>query len=182
MQSYMSRNFTHIASIIDGVSRVIQAANGGHPAGVSYTNTATGVQGTVTVDLKGDGSEIATVNATITYNNPAQGISGGATMSVSSINSASTTGSATAGVAVGGGGTTVQFSSGTADLHPTDGPDLSISGANLTVSPTLSTPTIIGSAAFAADNKTGNVFFESNQSGGYKIRVTSSAFTTFTVP
>src|SRR5450755_2580161 len=43
MQAYLQRNFSHVPNITDAMSRVIQAANGGHPAGVTYTQTASGI-------------------------------------------------------------------------------------------------------------------------------------------
>ena len=182
MQSYLSRNFSHIPYILDALNRVLGAANGLNPPGVTYTRTSTGITGTVTVDLKGNGSDIGTVNATLTYTNPAVGISGGGTLAMTSINTGSTTGTANAAVAVNGNFTSVTFSNGSADLHPTSAPELLITNANLTATPTFTNTSILGSAGFATDNKTGTVFFESNGSGGWRIRVTSPNFATFTIP
>jgi hypothetical protein len=190
MQAYMTRNFSHVPNLTEALGRVVLAANGGHPAGVSYTQTANGIQGTVLVDVKGDGTDSATVNATVTYNNPSLGIAGGATAAITSITSNNLTGSANASIAIAGAGSILMFSSGAADLQYKNGPELVISSANLTV--TMGTSlvtanssgpiTILGSADFSADSKTGTIFFESNGAGGWRIRVVSPNFATFTVP
>jgi len=189
MQAYLQRNFSHVPNITEAMSRVIQAANGGHPAGVTYTQTASGITGTILLDVKGDGTDSATVKAAITYNNPSAGIAGGATAAINSITSPNLTGSANANLAVNTAGSVVTVSSGTANLKYTSGPELAISGANITVSTgsslkgaSLVGMTILGSADFHADNKSGTIFFESNGSGGWRIRVVSPDFATFTVP
>lgn len=190
MQAYMTRNFSHVPNLTAALGRVILAANGGNPPGVSFQPTANGVTGTVLVDVKGDGTDSARVDATITYNNPSLGIAGGATAQVTSLTSPNLTGSANANVSVVGAGTSVTFSSGAADLQYTNGPKLVISAANITVNAGTSLVsandmgpmTILGSADFHADSKTGTIFFESNGTGGWRIRVVSPNFATFTVP
>ena len=190
MEAYMRRNFSHVPNITEAMSRVIQAANGGHPPGVSYTQTATGIQGSVVIDIKGDGSDMVQADATITYNNPAAGIGGGAAFAITSLTSPNLTGSAHANLAVSGGGSVIAVNSGSADLQYKDGPQLLISAANLAVTTgaSLVSPgvtgafTILGSADFNAGSKHGTIFFENNGAGGWRIRVVSPDFATFIVP
>ena len=190
MQAYIVRNFSHVPNLTEAMSRVISAANGGHPNGVTYTQTANGINGTVLIDVKGDGTDSATVKASITYNNPSLGIGGGATAAITSLTSPNISGSASAALSVNGTGSVVTLSGGAADLQYTNGPKLVISSANLSVSTGLSLRgasssgpiTILGSADFHADSKSGTIFFESNGSGGWRIRVVSPDFATFIVP
>lgn len=182
MQSYLARNFSHMPIVYDGLARLISAANGTVTPGVTFTNITGGVQGSIGYDLDGNGSRESSINAKLIYNNPAVGINSGATFTVTSIDAPYLDGTATAALSVAGGGTTVTITSGTADLKPTNGPEITIPSVSLTISPTLSTPTVLGHADFSADNKTGTIFFETATTGGWKMRVTSSSFATFTVP
>jgi len=182
MQSFLSRNLTHVTIIYDGLNRIVAAANGSQTSGVTFTNITGGVQGTVGYDLDGNGSMESSINAKLIYNNPAVGINGGGTFTVTEINAPYLSGTATAVLAVSGGGSTINITSGSADLVPDNGPHLTIPSVSLAITPTLQNPTILGHADFAADDDTGTVFFESNGSGGWRMRVTGSSFTTFTVP
>ena len=189
MQAYMSRNFTHIPNLTAALGRVIQAAQTGSAPGVTFQQTASGVTGTVLVDVKGDGTDSATVNANIHYLNPSVGILGGATSSTT-ITSANLSATASSTIGVTGGGSTVTFSGGAADLQYKSGPELVISSANLSVAMGTSLVTanssapisILGSADFQSGDKSGTIFFESNGAGGWRIRVVSPNFATFTVP
>jgi len=191
MQAYIQRNFSHISNLTEAVGRMIEAADGGHPVGVTYGETTTGIQGTVLVDVKGDGTDSARADVTITYRTTSLGIAGGATIAITSLTSPNLTGSARGTLALRDGGSAVALSNGSAKLKYPDSPPMIISSANLTVtsSSNLGSPrhlggpvTILGSADFRANNKSGTIFFESNGTGGWRIRVVSPDFTTFIVP
>jgi hypothetical protein len=181
-QAYLQRNFTKIPRITDAMGRVLLTLNGSPQNGVTFTPVTGGVQGTVAVDLDGNGSLETTVDARVILNNPSLGIAGGAVLTVTAIHAASTGGNASASLTLVGT-STVTLSNGVATLFPTQGPSqINVANANLTVTPTLNNPSITGSAAFASANTTGTAFFENNGTGGFRIRVTSPDFATFTVP
>jgi hypothetical protein len=182
LQTYLQRNFARIPVLTEAMSRIVVAASGGNATGVTFTNITGGVQGTVGVDLDGNGSMESSIDATLMYDNPASGIGGGATFTVTHINAPYVSGTSTATVSVTGNGSQINFTSGSADLTPTYGPRVTVPSVAFTVSPTLTAPTIIGHADFIADNKTGTLFFESSTSTGWKIRVSSPDFPGFTVP
>ena len=184
MQAYIRRNFSHTPNLTGALARVIEAAGGGHPVGVMYTESATGIQATVLIDVKGDGTDSARAILTITYRTPSLGIAGGAAVAITSLTSPNLTGSASGSLATSGGGSAVALSNGSAELQYPNSPRLIISSANLSVSTGAgSSPVmILGSADFRAENKSGTIFFENNGAGGWRIRVVSPDFTTFTVP
>jgi hypothetical protein len=181
-QAYLQRNFTKIPRITEAMARVLLTLNGSPQQGVTFVPITGGVQGTVGVDLDGNGSLETTIDARVILNNPSVGIAGGAVITVTAINAASTTGTASASLTVQGA-SSVTFTGGSATLFPTQGPsEIGVSNANLTVSGTQASPLILGSADFASTGTVGTAFFESNGSGGFQIRVTSPDFATFTVP
>jgi hypothetical protein len=181
-QAYLQRNFAKIPRITDAMGRVLLTLSGTPQDGVTFVPITGGVQGTVGVDLDGNGSLETTVDARVILNNPSAGIAGGGVLTITAINAASTGGNATANVTLVGS-STVTLSSGSATLFPTQGPSqINVANASLTVTPTLNNPSIVGSADFASAGTTGTAFFENNGSGGFRIRVTSPDFTTFTVP
>lgn len=181
-ENYLQRNFTHIPHINEALARVVATVNGSPQSGVSFVPITGGVQGTVGVDLDGNGVQETTVAATIIFTNPAVGISGGGELTVTAINAASTSGTASAHLAMQGTSTVI-VSNGVATLHPTEGPStITISNGNLSVTASQTNPLILGSADFAAGSTTGTTTFESNGAGSYRIRVSGSNFTTFTVP
>ena len=184
MQAYIQRNFAHTPNLTRAVGRLIEAADGGHPVGVTYTGSATGIQATVLIDVKGDGTDSARAILTLSYRTPALGIAGGAAVTITSLTSPNLTGSASGTLAISGGGSSVALSNGSAELQYPNSPKLIISSANLSVTTGAgSSPVmILGSADFRADNKSGTIFFENNGAGGWRIRVVSPDFATFTVP
>lgn len=181
-QAYLQRNFAKIGRITDAMGRVLLTLNGTPQNGVTFTTITGGVQGTVGLDLDENGSLETTVNARVILINPSVGIAGGATLTVTAIDAASTGGNASASVTLVGT-SIVTLSNGHATLFPTQGPSqITIANANLTITPTLTNPSITGSADFTSGSTIGTAFFENNGSGGFRIRVTSPDFATFTVP
>ncbi len=181
-EAYLQRNFTKIPRITEAMARVLLTLNGNPQNGVTFVPITGGVQGTVGVDLDGNGSLETTVDARVILNNPQAGIAGGGVLTITAINAGSTTGTASANLAVQGSNTVV-LSGGSATLFPTHGPSsIVVSNANLTATATLTNPLILGSADFASSATTGTAFFENNGSGGFQIRVTSPDFASFTVP
>lgn len=179
-RDYLQRNFTKIPRITDALVRILAAVNGQPQSGVTFTPITGGVQGTVGVDLDNNGSMETTVNARVNFNN-AQNLNAGGVLTVTAINAGSTTGTASANLTVQG--STVQFTSGQATLFPTNGPSqIDVSNGNITATASLTNPVLLGSVDFGAGNTSGTTFFESNGTGGFRIRVTSPDFATFTVP
>lgn len=181
-QSYVARNYSKIPILFEALSRIVTAANGGTAAGVTFSNIAGGVQGTVGVDLDQNGSMESSINAKLIYNNPAVGLSSGATFTVTNINTPYVSGTSTSTVTESGNGSQINFTSGTADLTPNYGPHITVPSASLTVTPSLQSPSLIGHVDFSAGTSTGTLFFESNGAGGWRIRAVGADFTTFTVP
>lgn len=180
-QAYLQRNLAKIPRITDAMGRVLLTLNGTPQDGVTFTSVTGGVEGTVGIDLDGNGSLETSVNARVILNNPSVGIAGGAVLTITAITAASTGGNASASLTLVGNNVTL--SNGVATLFPTNGPtQINVVNANLTVTPTLNNPSIVGSANFASASTTGTMFFENDGSGGFRIRVTSPDFATFTVP
>ncbi len=190
MQAYIRRNFSHIPNLTAAVDRVIEATNGGQPDGVTFTTSAAGIRGRLLVDVKGDGTDTARADLTITYTTPSLGIAGGATITIASLTSPNLTGSARGTLAITGGGGTFVVKNGSAELKYPDRPQMFISAANLAITgANLGSPggltgpvTILGSADFHAETKSGTIFFEGSAAGGWRIRVVSPDFPTFIVP
>jgi hypothetical protein len=181
-EAYLQRNFAKIPRITEALTRILATFNGDPQPGVTFTTITGGVQGTVGVDLDNNGSYETSVSATVLLNNPQLGIAGGAQLTVTALNAASATGTGQVNVDLVNA-TTVAFSNGSALLYPTHGPEsITISDANLVVSLGGGTPNLSGSAAFAGGGKSGNIFFEPNGSGGFRLRVTSPDFDEFTIP
>jgi hypothetical protein len=181
-QDYLERNFAKIPRITDALVRIIATVNGNPQTGVTFVPITNGVQGTVGVDLDNNGSMETTVNATVVFINPSLGLAGGAHLTVTAIDAASTTGTASADIQLQGSSTVV-FSDGEALLFPTEGPsEIEVSNGNITATASLTSPLLIGSADFSAGSTSGTAFFESNGAGGFRIRITSPNFETFTVP
>jgi hypothetical protein len=181
-QDYLERNFSKIPRITEALVRIIATVNGNPQAGVTFVEITNGVQGTVGVDLDNNGSMETTVNATVIFTNPSQGLAGGGHLTVTAINAASTTGTASADIQLQGSSTVV-FTDGEATLLPTEGPsEIEVSNGNINATASLTSPLLIGSADFAAGSTSGTAFFESNGAGGFRIRITSPDFETFTVP
>lgn len=182
MEDYLQRSWTKIPRITEALVRIVATVSGNPQTGVTFTPITNGVQGTVGVDLDNNGTFETSVNATVVYTNPSLGLAGGAHLTITAINAGSTTGTASADIALQGSSTVV-FSSGEATLHPTQGPSLiEVSNGNITATASLTNPLLIGSADFGAGSTSGTAFFESNGSGGFRIRITSPDFATFTVP
>ena len=181
-EAYLRRSWTKIPRLTEALNRILLTMNGDPQPGVTFTQITGGVQGSVGVDLDNDGTQETTINARVILNNPSVGIAGGAVLTVTAINAASTTGTASADIALQSS-TVVTFSDGEASLFPTQGPShIEVADANLTVTLGVAGPLLIGSADFAAGSTSGTMFFENNGAGGFQLRVTSPDFESFVVP
>lgn len=181
-QEMLQRNFyTTIPLLTDGLARALATLNGNPQPGVTFAPIPGGVQGTVAADLDGNGSMESSLDARIILTNPAQGVAGGAMVTITAINTATLSGTASTGIALVGPNT-VGYINGEASLHPSSGlRAITVTNGNFTASLGYHNPVLSGSADFRVGSTNGTVFFEPN-GGGFRMRVTSSRFPTFTVP
>jgi hypothetical protein len=181
-QEMLQRNFyTTIPLLTDGLARALASINGTPQPGVTFTAVPGGVQGTVAADLDGDGSMESSLSARIILHDPAAGVAGGAHVSITSIQAAAVSGTAETDIALVDANT-LGYVDGSALLRSATGPrQLVISNANFTATLGYFNPVLSGSADFRAGITSGTVFFEPT-GGGFRMRVTSPNFPSFTVP
>ena len=166
----------------DAMKRMIGAAHGTNEPGVTVTPITNGVQASVGVDVDGDGTFETTLNGTVVYLNPAQGLAGGATLTITSIEGGAPQTASGAGVITQTGPAILTLSNGHFNTHTeTQNHSLSITQANLTLDATAASPDVNGTAHFSFDGVSGTLTFQTT-AGGFKVQVSGSGFTTFTVP
>ena len=172
----------NLAGFGNGLHRLLLAATGTPQTGVTLTPITGGVQGSVGVDVDGNGSLETTVNGKLIYVNPSVGISAGANLTVTGISGgAPQTLTASAAVAEPSP-SLVTVTNGTLDTHTqTRGNDLSLSAVNLTVDLGGGGFTINGAGDFVFNGLDGRLTFQPNGTG-FKITVSGNGFTTFTIP
>lgn len=166
----------------DAMNRMIGAVHGTTEPGVTVTQITNGVQAAVGVDVDGDGNFETTLNGTLAYLNPAQGLAGGATLTITSIAGGAPQTASGAGVITQTGPAILTLSNGHfSTTTETQHHSLSITQANLTLDATAASPDVNGTAHFTFDGITGTMTFQTTATG-FKVQVSGSGFTTFTVP
>ncbi|MGH7523036.1 MAG: hypothetical protein ACREK8_01900 [Gemmatimonadales bacterium] len=166
----------------DAMNRMIGAAHGTTESGVTTTAITNGVQASVGVDVDGDGHFETTLNGTLVYLNPGQGLPGGATLTITSITGGAPQTASGAGVITQTGPAILTLSNGHFSTQTeTQHHSLSITQANLTLDATEASPAVTGTAHFTFDGISGTMTFQTTATG-FKVQVSGSGFTTFTVP
>lgn len=168
LENSLVHSFDNIPQMGDALTRVVQTLQGNPQPGVSFTNVTGGVQGTVGVDLDGNGSMETTVSGTLIYIDPQQGIAAGANLHITGISGGPADGdftgviaplSPTAFALSGSGG----FSGG--------GVEVGVSGAAVSVDVATPAPVLDGIAYFQVNAEDGTMYFEDDGAGGFQLRV-----------
>ena len=172
----------NLAGFGDAMNRMIKAVHGTTEPGVTVTQITNGVQASVGVDVDGDGNFETTLNGSVVYLNPAQGLAGGATLTITSITGGAPQAASGSGVITQTGPAMLTLSNGHfSTTTQTQHHSLSITQANLTLDATAASPDVTGTAQFTFDGIVGTMTFQTTATG-FKVQVSGSGFTTFTVP
>lgn len=179
MEDALEGSFGNIPKIGDALERIILTLQGTPQPGVTVTPITDGVQGSVGIDLDGNGSMETTVNGSLIFFDPNVGIDAGATAYITGITGANIDGELQVAIT---------------PLSPTDfnfGPGFgSFEGENIefnvpqiavTADVSGAAPVLDGFATFAVESEPGTMFFEDDQQGGFQLRVVFGG-DEFTVP
>lgn len=180
MDQFLTANIGNVPRIAEGINRLILTASGSPQPGVVIVPSGTGVQGSLQLDLDGDGTRERTVSGSISLTNPALGLAGGGTLTITGITGGSAQIGATTGVRQLGA-STIQFGPGTAFFRTAGGIQVAIPEMSFTLQQGVSGPLLLGYMDFEGGDTSGTMTFESNGSGGWRIRATGN-FTEFIVP
>lgn len=168
LERSLQRSFDNIPQMGDALTRVVQTLQGNPQPGVSFTNITGGVQGTVGVDLDGNGSMETTVSGTLTYIDPQQGIAAGANMHITGISGSQADGDYTGVIApISPTAFAVSGSGGFSG----EGVEVGVSGTSLSVDVATPTPVLDGIAFFQVNAEDGTMYFEDDGQGGFQLRV-----------
>jgi len=178
-QSFSTNN---INGFSNAIHRLLLAATGQAQTGVTLTPITGGVQGSVGVDVDGNGSLETSVNGKLIYLNPATGIAGGANFTLTGITGGAPQTATGSAVIAETAPSVVTISNGTFETHTqTRGNDLSLSSVNLTTDIGGGAYKVTGTADFDFNGLNGRLTFQPSGSE-FKIVVSGSGFTTFTIP
>jgi hypothetical protein len=181
MEDFLTANFANVPNIIEALERLVETASGSPQPGVTIIPTATGVQGTLAIDLDGDGTRERTVAGSITFNNPQLGVAGGGTLVISGITGGSAQIGANTQVRLIGS-SIIEFGPGSGFFRTAGGTQVALPEMLFTVQQGASAPVILGYMDFDGGNTSGTMLFESGGTAGWFIRVTGGDFPEFTVP
>jgi hypothetical protein len=171
IEQLLEETFSDIPAISDGMARLIATLQGNPQPGVNITPITNGVQGSVGLDLDGNGSMEATVNGTLVFIDPNIGIAAGATLTITDIDGAATDGSLTVAV-VPLSATDLAFGPGGGEFDPPgSGNIVSINQISFVADISAPTPVLDGFGTFAVEDAPGSIFFEDDGHGGFQIRV-----------
>jgi hypothetical protein len=183
LHQQLEDSFDNVANFTEALQRVLLTLQGTPQPGVNFTETNTGVTGTVDVDVDGNGQRETTVSAVLTYLNPQVGITGGATLHVNSITGGAPQTATVDATVNPTGPTSIQLTNGSGSfLTQTRGNDLTVTSANLAVDGSNGHLVVTGTADFSFNDLVGIATFESDGQGSFRIRVSGDGFATFTVP
>ena len=169
IEQLLEDSFGQIPNLGNALQRVIATLQGNPQPGVTLTPITDGVQGTVGVDVDGNGSMEATVHGTLVYIDPSVGIDGGATLTITSIDGAAVDGGLTVAV-VPLSPTDLAFGPGSGSFETAAG-TVTVPQINMTVDIATATPVLDGFATFTVEDAPGSMFFEGDSQGGFQIRV-----------
>jgi hypothetical protein len=171
IEQLLEDNLGDVSAIGDGMTRLIAALQGNPQPGVTLTPITNGVQGSVGLDLDGNGSLEATVNGTLVYIDPNIGIAAGATLTVTSIEGAATDGTLTVAV-VPLSATDLAFGPGGGEFDPPgSGNIVTINQISFVADVASPAPVLDGFGTFSVEEEPGSIFFEDDGHGGWQIRV-----------
>ena len=170
VEQVLQDTFSDIPTLSDALQRVIATLQGNPQPGVTLTPITDGVQGTVGLDLDGNGSMEATVHGTLVYIDPSIGIDAGATLTITGIDNAAADGTLTVAV-VPFSPTDLAFGPGSGSFETASTPSLTVPQINFTADISNPVPVLDGFATFAVEDEPGTMFFEDDGLGGFQLRV-----------
>lgn len=151
----------------EALSRLVLTLQGNPQPGVNLTPITDGVEGTVGVDLDGNGSNETTVAGSLVYIDPNLGISGGATLTITGISGGGVDGTLTTTVTPISP-TDVTINGGTGAFNTPAG-DITVSGLGIGVGLGTPVPSFVGFAQFFLDGNVGEIIFDDDGQGGLEI-------------
>jgi hypothetical protein len=171
----------NLAGFSNAIQRLVLAASGQTQNGVTITPITGGVQGSVGVDVNGDGSLETSVQGRLLFINPSQGLAGGANFTLTGITGgAPQTASGTA-VVTQVGPSIITITNGNFVTHTdTRGNDASVSSVNLTTDVSGGGYKVTGTADFEFNGVQGLFTFEP-VGNWFKITVSGDDFDTFVI-
>jgi len=173
----------NIPGFQQALQRLALAANGNPQTGVTITPISGGIQAAVGVDVNGDGSLETTISGTLIFLNQAQGLAGGADATITGVSGGAPQDLQAGGRITQTGANSLVLTDGQLTTHThTRENDLEIEDANLSVTITLGLPSVTGTADFDFNGLRGTLTFLPDAVNGFRIQVSGSGFTTFTVP
>ncbi len=172
----------NLTGFSNAIHRLLLAATGQPQTGVTLTQITGGVQGTVGVDVDGNGSLETSVAGKLIYLNPATGLAGGANFTLTGITGGAPQTATGSAVIAEPAPSTLTISNGTFATHTqTRGNDLSLSSVNLSTDLGGGAYNVSGTANFVFNGLNGRLTFQPSGSE-FKIVVSGDGFTTFTIP
>lgn len=144
----------------EALSRLVLTLQGIPQPGVNLTPITGGVQGTLGVDLDGNGSNEITVSGSLVYIDSTVGISGGATLTITGISGGDVDGNLTASV-IPFSPTDVIIGPGTGSFDSPAG-TIAVTSLGLSIGFGTPTPIVTGSSTFTLDSKAGDIVFVDN--------------------
>ncbi len=170
----------NLAGFSNAIQRLVLAINGQAQTGVTLTPIAGGFQGSVGVDVNGDGSLETTVAGQILWVNPSQGLYGGANFVLNGITGGAPQTASGSSVITQTGATSVAITNGyfTTETQ-TRGNSVEVTDANLDVDVGGGAYNVDGTADFRFNGLRGSLTFEPVGTW-FKITVTGN-FPTFVI-
>lgn len=171
----------NLAGFSNAIQRLLLAANGQSQTGVTLTPIAGGVQGSLGVDVDGDGALETQVQGRLIFINQSQGLAGGANFTLTGITGgAPETASGTA-VITQVGPSIITISNGSFTTHTdTRGNDASVSSVNITADVSGGGYRVTGTSDFVFNDVVGTFTFQPN-GNWFKITVSGQGFDTFVI-
>lgn len=166
-EELLTDGLAKVPQMAEALSRLVLAIQGVPQSGVTLTPITDGVQGSVGVDLDGNGSMEVAVHGSLVYLDPPNGFAGGATLTITGIDgsavdaqlAASVYPTSPTDVVIPAGQGTIDSPAGT----------ITVTSIGLGIGFGTPTPTIAGASFFNLDGKSGQVFVGDDGQGGMTI-------------
>lgn len=171
----------NLAGFSNAIQRLVLAVNGQPQTGVTLTPITGGFQGSVGVDVNGDGSLETTVAGQLVYINTSQGLAGGANFTLNGVTGGAPQTASGYAVLTQTGAASVSITNGYVTTHTeTRGNDIEISDVNLNIGVGGGSYTVAGTADFNFNGLDGTLTFEPVGTW-FKITVSGTGFGTFVI-
>ncbi len=171
----------NLAGFSNAIQRLVLAASGQAQTGVTLIPISGGVQGSLGVDVNGDGSLETQVQGRLIFLNASQGLAGGANFTLTGISGGAPMTASGSAVVTQLGAAVISITNGNFTVHTdTRGNDASVSAVNITTDVGGGAYKVTGTANFEFNGVTGLFTFAPN-GNWFKITVTGDGFDTFVI-